>query len=183
MGCDRVREWMMQELDGDLGSAQRVELEAHLAGCASCQAEWGRLQELERLLKGAPAVRPSAGFVGRVLARVDRRRQFRQVALGGLALAAGAAAVTFLSIAPAVWTLPSMSGDLLTLWRGESLAVTRLMGAVATLLDSLRLTTGALVLPAAPLLLCGVVLALTMALLWLRLIQRLQPAWATVARR
>jgi anti-sigma factor RsiW len=183
MGCDRVLEWMMQELDGDLGSAQRVELEAHLAGCVRCQAEWGRLQELERLLKGVPTVRPSVGFMGRVLARVDRRRRFRQVALGGLALAAGAAAATFLSIAPAVWTLPGMSGDLLTLWRGESLAVTRLMGAAATLLDSLRLTTGALVLPAAPLLLCCVVLALMMGLLWLRLIQRLQPAWATVARR
>jgi len=174
---------MMQELDGDLGSAQRVELETHLAGCASCQAEWDRLQELERLLKGAPAVRPSVGFVGRVLARVDRRRQFRQVVLGGLALAAGAAAVTFLSIAPAVWTLPSISGDLLTLWRGEGLAIIRLVGAAATLLRSLRLTTGALVLPAAPLLLCGVVVALTMALLWLRLIQRLQSVSATVARR
>lgn len=183
MGCDRVLEWMMQELDGDLGSAQRVELETHLAGCASCQAEWGRLQELERLLRGAPAVHPVVGFVGRVLARVDRRRRLRRAALGGLALAGGAAVVTFLSIAPAVWTLPGVSGDLLTLWRGESLAVTRLVGAMATLLDSLRLTTGALALPAAPLLLCCVVLALMMGLLWLRLIQRLQPAWATVARR
>lgn len=183
MGCDRAREWMMQELDGDLGSAQRVELETHLAGCVSCQAEWGRLQELERLLKGAPTVGPSVGFMGRVLARVDRRRRFRQLALGGLALATGAAAATFLSIAPAVWTLPCISGDLLTLWRGEGLVIIRLAGAVETLLHSLRLTTGALVLPAAPLLLCCVVLALTMGLLWLRLIQRLQAVSVTVARR
>jgi len=174
---------MMQALDGDLGSAQRVGLETHLAGCVSCQAEWDRLQELERLLKRAPTVGPSVGFMGRVLARVDRRRRLRRLALGGLALAGGAAAATFLSIAPAVWTLPGISGDLLTLWRGESLAVTRLVGAVATLLESLRLTTSALVLPAAPLFLCCVVSALMMGLLWLRLVQRLQPAWATVARR
>src|SRR5207249_3019022 len=50
-------------LDGALAGAERSSVDAHLAGCASCRAELGRLQgALRALAMLPPAPEPSAEF-------------------------------------------------------------------------------------------------------------------------
>lgn len=180
MSCDVLCEQMMQALDGELEAAA---LDEHLAGCADCRAEWARLQALERLLTAVPLAAPPPGFVGRTLARVDRRRRFRRSLLGSLALAAGAAVVAFLLFSPALSTLLGYAGGLPMLARMAALSLARLADAAGTFAGSLYLTLGALALPAASLALCSFCLILVAGLLWLHLIRRLQPAQVAWLRR
>ena len=180
MNCERAMEWMMAALDGELEPGRRASLEDHLAHCAACRAEWEHLQAVERVLREAPMVRPSAGFAGRVLARLDRRRRVRRALLGGAALVAGAAALFLLSLAPTAWFLSKPAG-VLAVARTEGLLLGRLADAACTLLDSLLLTAGVLAPVAASLGLCGLVSAAFVGLAWLGLLWRLQPV--VVARR
>lgn len=180
MSCDALREQMMQALDGELDAAA---LDEHLAGCADCRAEWARLQALERLLAAAPLAAPPPGFVGRTLARLDRRRGFRHGLLGSLALAAGAALVAFLVFLPALAALLGYGGSLPTLARMAALSLTRLADAAGTFASSLYLTLGALALPAVSLALCSLFLTLVAGLLWLHLLRRLQPVHIAWVRR
>jgi len=175
MECDEALEWMAQVLDGGLELTEAGAMRDHLSRCEGCHAEWERLQRLERLLRGTPAACAPTGFAGRVMARLDRRRRLRRTVLGGLSLAAGAAVALFLMLAPAFWTLPSLGGELLALSRAADVFVP-LADAAITLLDSLRISAGALALPALPLTLCGLTLALVANLVWLSLVRRLRPA-------
>jgi anti-sigma factor RsiW len=183
MGCEGVPEWMAQALDGDLGPKERESLENHLARCERCRVEWERLQAVERLLQGTVMARPSAGFAGRVMAHLDRRRRLGRAFLGGLALAAGTAVVVSLTLAPALWTLPGLTNELLALSCAGDVLIGRLADAAGTMLNSLRLSAEALALPVVSLLLCGLILALVANLMWLSLIRRLRPAAAVLVRR
>ena len=62
-------------LDGALAPAERAEVEAHLAGCATCRAERDRLASalalLSRLPPGPP---PASGFEQRFYARLAREK-------------------------------------------------------------------------------------------------------------
>ena len=182
MKCEQALKGMTDALDGELSPGDQAALEDHLARCTDCRAEWDRLQAVEQLLREAPITPPSAGFTGRVLARLDRRRRIWQAALGGLALTAGMAAITFLRVAPAVWTLPDLAGGLSALSRTGSALFTHLTDAAGTLLNSLCLTARALALPVAPMVLCGLTAALVGSLVWLGLIRWLQPARVSVRR-
>jgi len=183
MVCERVFECMMQALDGELEPAQRVEMEAHLVKCAACRAEWRRLQALEGLLRETPVARVPVGFSGRLMARVDRRSQFRRLALGGLSFAAGLATLFLLTLAPALRGLPGLAWSLPALAQAGSVMVAGLVDALNTVLDSLWLSAGALVLPVAPVALCGMSMAFVAGLLWMRLLRRLRPATVAVMRR
>jgi anti-sigma factor RsiW len=182
MRCEQALKGMAEALDGELSPDRQAALEDHLARCADCRAEWDRWQAVERLLREAPITPPPAGFAGRVLARLDWRRRVRRAALGGLALAAGTAIVAFLAVAPAIWTLPDLAGGLLALSRTGPVLLTHLADAAGVLLNSLWLTVGALALPAAPMALCGLTVALVGGLVWLGLIRWLQPVRVTVRR-
>ena len=58
-------------LDGALDPAARRTVEAHLAGCADCRAEQGRLTAALRLLTRLPAApEPSPWFTTRLAARL-----------------------------------------------------------------------------------------------------------------
>ena len=60
---------MNTALDGELSSIRRRELVEHLTACASCQATWDALNDVQRQLKTEPLAEPRSGFVGRFKAR------------------------------------------------------------------------------------------------------------------
>jgi anti-sigma factor RsiW len=79
-------DWMNAALDGDLASVQRRELVEHLTACASCQATWDVLNDVQRQLKAEPLAAPRPGFAGRFRARQLARRSRTRLVWGGLVL-------------------------------------------------------------------------------------------------
>ena len=81
---------MSLALDNLLDGAEQAQLDAHLADCNRCRAQWNLWQSLDAALHAAPLTAPSPAFVqdfGRRLAAQDRRRQVRMgILLGALTL-------------------------------------------------------------------------------------------------
>lgn len=175
MECSEALERMMLALDEELPPEARRMLESHLEACAPCRAQWERLQRVEQVLQGAPLVVPPPGFVGRVMARVDRRRARRRSVLGGLALATGAAVVILIGLLPILWMAPSVANFLTFLVHGGDILLGCLVGATRLFLDSLHLLLGVLLSLTLPLAFCNLLLALALGTLWLGLFRRWQP--------
>ena len=70
MQCADARAEMTAYLAEELGPEVRAQLDAHLAGCASCRAELGVFRETWGTLGALPAPRPASNLEARVLARV-----------------------------------------------------------------------------------------------------------------
>ena len=79
-------DWMNAALDGEISSVQRRELAEHLAACASCQATWDGLNDMQRQLKAEGLAAPRPGFVGRFKARQAARRSRARMIWGGVIL-------------------------------------------------------------------------------------------------
>ncbi len=65
-----------------LPDEERIELEAHLAGCPVCQAEHAALKQIDQLLMAAPMAAPPADFVAQVEMRLERRLNKRRTIAG-----------------------------------------------------------------------------------------------------
>lgn len=109
MKTENCREWReslgayaLGQLEGD----ERVGLEAHLEGCASCRAELASLEPVARMLPHAeparfvgPAPQPPPELGQRIAATIEserrqlRRQRSRRRLFGGFALGGAAAAV------------------------------------------------------------------------------------------
>ena len=78
MMCQMAREWIPQLLDGELGSAERQELERHLRDCVNCAESFDRAAILREKIRGeAPyfAAPPElTDRVKRTLRASERRR-------------------------------------------------------------------------------------------------------------
>ena len=72
-------------LDGALSAAERAEVEAHLAACASCRAERDRLESTMALLARLPRPEVSPTFEQRFHARLAAQRAERRGFLGRIA--------------------------------------------------------------------------------------------------
>lgn len=180
MDCQQARERMMCELDSGL---QDEELHQHLSACSDCRRAWRRLQAVDHLLHQAPTLSAPAGFIGRTMARIDRRRRVRRTLLSATVLAAAAAATAGLAIAPSIWALPPLfDGIEPFLWAGIPL-VARLLRAWCLLLRSLWVTADALASFLVAIAAAGLVAALAANALWLRFIRRLQPTTSHFVRR
>lgn len=176
MECAQALERMMSALDGGLPDEERQVLEEHLAECDDCRTRWEQLQALEEVLCQAPLLSPPPGFVGRVMAGVDRRRARWRTLFGSLALAAGTALVLFLGFLPVLWMVPGWAGFLMALSHGGDILLSHLLGAARLLLNSLGLLAGALIIRALPLALCSLMTALLLGILWWSLLRRRHPA-------
>lgn len=81
---------MSLALDSLLDRAEQAQLDAHLADCHRCRAQWNLWQSLDTALHAAPLTAPSPAFVqnfGLRLSAQDRRRQVRMgILLGALTL-------------------------------------------------------------------------------------------------
>lgn len=70
MKCEAARAQLESYLDGELDRAALDEIEVHLAGCASCRAELGALEQLRTVLRTVPRY-PAPIELRRRLARTD----------------------------------------------------------------------------------------------------------------
>lgn len=59
---ERQRETLTAYVDGELGAPERVALEAHLPGCAECQAEVAAQRQTRALLRGLPELAAPRAF-------------------------------------------------------------------------------------------------------------------------
>jgi len=80
--CPETRELFSARADDALAADERARLDAHLATCAECAAEWQRFERTVGLLRAVAPARAPDGFVDRVLAARPRpwyRRLARSV--------------------------------------------------------------------------------------------------------
>ncbi len=99
MNCPDVRACLPALAYGDLGSAEVLKVEEHLAGCPECRRQWEGLRAVRRLLDAAPAPAVSVD-VATVYRRAAERqaraaRRWRRIAC---AACAGLAAVVALAV-------------------------------------------------------------------------------------
>lgn len=107
MKCEEVSNELIAYLDHRMDSAERHEVEEHLAGCEACRARTNEFRRVWKVMDEVPFIEPSLGFDARIRQRVaaePRRTWFHwMVPQPRLALAA------VLLIALTVWIakLPS----------------------------------------------------------------------------
>ncbi len=77
MDCERAKELFIDYHDGDIGSADRRELEKHLADCAECGKEWDEYLRCVGEVSGMHVLAPSDEFVSRVKKTIGRRSRGR----------------------------------------------------------------------------------------------------------
>jgi len=92
MRCDDAIGLFTRYRDGDLDPATRADLEAHLAGCARCRAEYEAIDTVRALLRELRPEPAPATLVSGVRARLRRRPERPREVLWRWALPAAAAA-------------------------------------------------------------------------------------------
>lgn len=164
---------MSMELDGMLSVEESEALDAHLAECADCRAEWIRWRRIDSLLSAEPAIDPAAGFSNRVLERIDgevckeRRRLTAAVVIGG-GLSVWFLAILSLLIAVALWWL---TDPLVRLQAAKVLS--QLVPPVSTLCKAASALTGAVAsVQAVPWVAALAGWVATITVLWALLLQR-----------
>ena len=82
MKCEEVSKGLIAYLDRRADSAERAEMEEHLAACADCRTRAEEFRQLWNVMDELPAIEPSFGFDARVRQRVaaePRRRWFESL--------------------------------------------------------------------------------------------------------
>lgn len=70
MKCEEVSNELIAYLDHRMDSAERREVEEHLAGCVACRARAGEFRQVWKVMDEVPAIEPSLGFDARIRQRV-----------------------------------------------------------------------------------------------------------------
>jgi predicted anti-sigma-YlaC factor YlaD len=174
MQCKQASEMMSLRLDGCLGDTEVALLDAHLAECEVCQAEWQRLQALDSLLTSAVMIEAPVRVRVQVMTRLERRDKARRVIIGGTALSLGTVALALLMLAPILVGLLDAIGIAPALIRGGPTTLLHLLGTGETLGRTYIGLIGSLVIPLAILGLCSMTAALALNGLWIGAIRRLR---------
>ena len=140
MSCDRARRLFGACWDDELTHAEREWLEAHLAGCPACRADYDAYSRALELVGTLPRVEAPPDLVERVLARSRHAAVapdavgVRPVQWAPTAAAAAAAVVVVLTLAVlfalpgAPWRAPGSRGSQMAV-RGGGPAVAQLVSA------------------------------------------------------
>ncbi|MBN1810609.1 MAG: zf-HC2 domain-containing protein [Anaerolineae bacterium] len=174
MQCKQASEMMSLRLDGRLDNAQVALLDAHLAECQACQAEWQSLQALDSLLASAATLEAPVRVRVQVMTRLERRDKARRAIIGGTALTLGTVALALLLMAPVLLGLLDAVGIAPALIRGGPTTLLHLLGAGETLGRTYIGLIGSLIIPLVILGLCGVTTALALNGLWIGALRRLR---------
>jgi anti-sigma factor RsiW len=75
MKCEQVSNELIAYLDRRMDSAERREVEEHLAGCASCRKRAEEFRAISSLMDEMPVIEPSLGFDARIRQRVAAEPQ------------------------------------------------------------------------------------------------------------
>ncbi len=86
MQCFDCTEWLSLQLDGLVEQQQREQLQAHLASCESCRAEWEAMQRVSSVLEAASEVAPPLDFAAKVASRLQQREARQRRVRGGIGL-------------------------------------------------------------------------------------------------
>lgn len=89
MQCFDCTEWLSLQLDGLVEQQQREQLQAHLAFCESCRAEWEAMQRVSSVLEAASEVAPPLDFAAKVASRLQQREARQRRVRGGIGLLVG----------------------------------------------------------------------------------------------
>jgi anti-sigma factor RsiW len=73
MTCGQCRENLSAYADGDLGPAEKISADAHLAGCAGCRAELRFIQKAKAAIAGSPSPRMPESLKQALLDEARRR--------------------------------------------------------------------------------------------------------------
>jgi len=181
MAHDNYHAMMSLALDRALPPQEQVILHGHLETCLACRSTWDRMCRADALFGQAISVAPSADFTARVMARVAEREAARREAkpwrLAVIIIAGLFAVIMALGVTGLILLGEGnlANGVLRAAAQGQS--VIELMGTAAalvrTLVGALRTWLGFLV--AQPLVWGAAISALTLASIWLGLIEALKP--------
>ena len=174
--CQVYRRWMSLKLDGMLDQDQERALQAHLATCAACRAEWETLQCVSRLLAEQPMIPAPTGFMARVERRLTAERAAkRRAVVGAAALALGALGLATLVLSSLagliVWLWPLIQQP--SLWESLKGWLTQLADVCLAVGHAIALLLGSLFDAAGgPTLLVYMLAVLLLTTLWSRLVLR-----------
>jgi predicted anti-sigma-YlaC factor YlaD len=174
MQCKQASEMMSLQLDGRLGDTEVPLLDAHLAECEACRAEWQSLQALDSLLASAVTMEAPVRVRVQVMTRLERRDKARRAIIGGTALTLGTVALALLLMAPVLLGLLDAVGIAPALIRGGPTTLLHLLGAGETLGRTYIGLIGSLIIPLVILGLCGMTSALALNGLWIGAMRRLR---------
>jgi hypothetical protein len=79
MTCERFEELLSAYLEGELGAAERTEMDAHLAACAACAELYAIFRESQEALAGFPEAEPGPELMARLYAIPEKKRFFKPV--------------------------------------------------------------------------------------------------------
>jgi anti-sigma factor RsiW len=96
---EQVTALMSLALDGLLDAHEERELQQHLAGCATCMAEYEAMQQVSAWLGEAPMVGPPLGFAIRVERRLEERARKQRRLFGGLAVVTSSLSLAGITVA------------------------------------------------------------------------------------
>jgi predicted anti-sigma-YlaC factor YlaD len=174
MRCKQAGEMMSVRLDGRLDRAEGALLDEHRAGCPACQAEWHRLQALDRLLASTPMLPAPVSLRVLILARLNRREQARRAIIGGTTLALGTVALAMLALAPILLGLLDATGIAPALISGGPQTAARLTALLGTAGRAVLVVAEKFAVPLAFLSLSSLAVALALNRLWVGAVRRLR---------
>ena len=102
MNCEEFRSRLGEFVRGELGEAERAEMEEHLRVCPDCRAEYEREIRIEELLSGVERVTPPQGLRFEILKEINRLERKRK-RLRPLVRLAPAFAMSFILLVSYLW--------------------------------------------------------------------------------
>ena len=134
--CEQTGQRLQAALDGELGTAERAEMAAHLDACPACRRLAAAYERLFAALGEPELPEPPPGLAARVLRRVaaaDQRRRRWQAWVAAAAVVAVSCAAVLLVRADLTVAAWAWAGELdgLEFWRGLSAAYAELGTSVA----------------------------------------------------
>jgi anti-sigma factor RsiW len=75
MNCKEALPWMHEYMDGDITVLEAVELKKHFNSCAGCKAVFGKLENMEALVKTLPRVDAPSDLAERILLNIPQPKK------------------------------------------------------------------------------------------------------------
>ena len=112
--CQNIRKNLSAYQDGEVGTAEKDVIEAHLRSCKACANQHEALLKAYRMLKSLPAIEPTPEFSRQIMDRATRVQEAFWVRSLGQALRLLPTPSAIVAAAVVGLLLGTLSGNLLT---------------------------------------------------------------------